>query len=191
VTPPVAPEPLALLARAGELRLLLALCALALSVWLGLWVRAALDRRSRRRRAVRAQRAEHNAAGLLEAHGFAVVGRQVRQSWALSVDGQELPFTLVADYLVERAGQRWVAEVKTGQRCLDLRHGPTRRQLLEYREAFAADGVLLVDAEGRTLRSVRFRAANEGRGLRRFAPALAMFVLGLAAGLTLAANGGR
>jgi hypothetical protein len=186
----VAPEPLALLARAGELRLLLGLGALALGVWGCLWVRAALGRRSRRRRAVRAQRAEQNAAGLLEAHGFAVVGRQVRQGWALSVDGQELPFTLVADYLVERGGQRWVAEVKTGQRCLDLRHGPTRRQLLEYREAFAADGVLLVDAEGGTLRSVRFRGADGGRGLRRFAPALAMFVVGLAAGLTLAARGG-
>jgi hypothetical protein len=185
-----ASEALVPLVRAGELRLLLGLSALALSVWACLWLRAAFERRSRRRRAVRAQRAERDAAGLLEAHGFLVLGRQVRQRWALSVDGRELPFTLVADYLVEREGQRWVAEVKTGERCLDLRHGPTRRQLLEYREAFAADGVLLVDAEGRTLRSVRFRGPSEGRGRRRFALALVTFSIGLALGLTLAASGG-
>lgn len=188
LTSPVALEPLAPLARAGELWPLFVW--VVLGVWACLWVRGALDRRARRRRAARAQRAERDAAGLLAAHGFAVLGRQVRQSWALSVDGQELPFTLVADYLVERGGQRWVAEVKTGERNLDLRHGPTRRQLLEYREAFAADGVLLVDAEGRTLRSVRFRGGVEGRGPARLVLSVAVFVAGVAAGLTLAATSG-
>lgn len=191
---PPAPEPLAVpLARAAGHWPWLGLLVLVLSVWLVLRLRVWFDRRARQQRAARAQRAERNAAGLLEAHGFAVLGRQVRQSWALSVDGQELPFTLVADYLVEREGQRWVAEVKTGERGLDLRHGPTRRQLLEYRQAFAADGVLLVDAEGRSLRSVRFRGAAEGRGASRAGvlPAvalLAVFGVGLAAGLTLAAG---
>jgi hypothetical protein len=184
-----APEPLALPLLGGRgLWPLAVLLALGLGVWVTLWLRGVLGRRSRQRRAARAIRAERNAASLLEAHGFAVLGRQVRQRWALSVDGQELPFTLVADYLVERQGLRWVAEVKTGERSLDLRHGPTRRQLLEYREAFAADGVLLVDTEGQTLRNVRFRGAAAGRSPSRLAAFVAMFALGLAAGFTLAAS---
>jgi hypothetical protein len=160
---------------------LLVLASIAVTLGLRRWA----DRRSRRRRVARAQRAERDAAGLLEARGFEVLGRQVRQSWSLMADAEEVQFTLVADYVVERQGRRWVAEVKTGERALDLRHGPTRRQLLEYRQAFAVEGVLLVDAEGRSLRSIHFRdahGAREGRGGQR----LVAFGVGLLSGLTLA-----
>ena len=152
------------------------------SVWLTLWIVRRLDRRARRRRAARAQRAERDAAGLLEARGFELLGRQVRKSWALVADDKELRFDLIADYLVRRSGQRWVAEVKTGERGLDLRHGPTRRQLLEYREAFAVDGVLLVDAEGQTLKSVHFHAARPGGR----AAGLLKFTAGVVVGCLLA-----
>ena len=144
--------------------LVAALAAIAASVWLAARLRRWVDRRARVRRAARAQAAERDALGLLDASGFRVVGRQVRQSWGVVADRDEVRFTLIADYLVEREGKRWVAEVKTGERALDLRHGPTRRQLLEYREAFGADGVLLVDPEGWRVRSVRFfGAAPRGR----------------------------
>ena len=139
-----------------ENRWLLGVLLIGATAWLTLWLRRAWNRRSRVHRSARAQRAERDAAGLLESSGFKVIGRQVRQSWSLRADGEEVRFTLIADYLVTRGGQRWVAEVKTGERSLDLRYGPTRRQLLEYREAFAVRGVLLVDAEGRTLRAVHF-----------------------------------
>jgi hypothetical protein len=146
------------------------LVALA-SVWLTLRVRRSLARRSKQLRAQRAQRAERDAARLLEARGFRVLGRQVRRSWGVRADGEDVEFTLIADYLVEERGRRWVAEVKTGERALDLRHGPTRRQLLEYREAFGVQGVLLVDAEGRALQSVHFRerepAGSRGPGVAR------------------------
>ncbi len=162
--------------------LLGALALVGVSVWLTLWFARQLDRRARRRRAVRARRAERDAAGLLEARGFEVLGRQVRKSWALIADGEEVRFDLIADYLVKRRGQRWVAEVKTGERGLDLRHGPTRRQLLEYREAFAVDGVLLVDAEGHTLQSVYFHATRpHGR-----AAGLVEFTAGVVVGCALA-----
>jgi hypothetical protein len=157
---------------------LVVLASIAATVWLRRWG----DRRGRRRRAARAQRAERDAAGVLEARGFEVLGRQVRQSWSLLADSEEMQFTLVADYVVERHGRRWVAEVKTGERALDLRHGPTRRQLLEYRQAFAVDGVLLVDAEGRSVQSVHFRDGRSAGGTRR----LAAFGVGLISGLSLA-----
>jgi hypothetical protein len=161
------------------------LVLLALGAWLALALRRWLEGRSRRRRAARAQRAERDAAALLEASGFVVLARQQRQRWALEVDGRALEFTLIADYLVERGGRRWVAEVKTGERALDLRHGPTRRQLLEYQQAFGVAGVLLVDAEGETLQRVSFveprvAAAGAPRPSR-----LVVFAAGLLSGVAL------
>lgn len=166
-----------------------ALVLVGCGAWAALGMRRWVDRRARERRAVRAQRAERDAAGLLEASGFEVLGRQQRQRWALDVDGRAVEFTLVADYLVERSGRRWVAEVKTGERALDLRHGPTRRQLLEYQQAFAVDGVLLVDAEGQSLRRVCFREPREGARASRLLPFAAGLLSGLALGLWLWARG--
>jgi hypothetical protein len=162
-----------------------ALVLLALGAWLALALRRGLEGRSRRRRSLRAQRAERDAAALLEASGFAVLGRQQRQRWALEVDGRSLEFTLIADYLVERGGRRWVAEVKTGERALDLRHGPTRRQLLEYQQAFGVAGVLLVDAEGQSVQRVSFVEPRlVGEGAPR-ASRLVVFAAGLLSGLAL------
>jgi hypothetical protein len=166
----------------------LVLFGLALGVWLALRVVRLLDRRARQRRAVRAQLAERQAEQLLQSSGYEVLGRQVRRSWSVLVDGRELGFELIADYVVRAGGQDWVAEVKTGERALDLRHAPTRRQLLEYREAFGATGVLLVDAEGRRVQRVLFRDAEPGtrarRGRRK--ALLLGFSLGAAAGALLA-----
>ena len=180
--PDVAQDGIALwrsLGRGGVFALIV--CLLALGGWLALAVRRSLAGLSRRRRSARAQRAERDAAQLLEASGFHVLGRQQRQRWALEVDGRAVEFTLIADYLVERAGRRWVAEVKTGERALDLRHGPTRRQLLEYQQAFAVDGVLLVDAEGGSLSSVSFIEPRGAPGASR----LWIFAAGLISGLAL------
>jgi len=165
------------------------LVVLALGAWVALALRRWLDALSRRRRAARAQRAERDAAGLLEANGFNVLGRQQRQRWGLDVDGRAVEFTLIADYLVEREGRRWVAEVKTGERALDLRHGPTRRQLLEYQQAFGVDGVLLVDAEGRSLQRVSFLDPREAPRASRLWVFAAGLLSGLALGLWLWAQG--
>jgi HAMP domain-containing protein len=164
---------------------LLVLVFVVLGGWCALALRRWLERRSRRRRSARAQRAERDAAALLEASGFLVLGRQRRQRWALDVDGRALEFTLVADYLVERGGRRWVAEVKTGERALDLRHGPTRRQLLEYQQAFGVDGVLLVDAEGQRLQRVSFLERRLVAGQAPRASRLWLFAAGLLSGLAL------
>jgi len=136
---------------------LLVVLGIAVVAWLTHRGAQFWDRRGRVRRAARARTAERDAHGLLERAGFAVLGQQVRRRWSVFADGEEVSFDLIADYVVRRDGQLWVAEVKTGERALDLGYGPTRRQLLEYREAFDVAGVLLVDAEGRNIRSVTFR----------------------------------
>jgi hypothetical protein len=141
-----------------------------------------MARRRRVRRAARAAHAERAAAQVLIRAGYAIVGRQVRRAWSVLADGEEVGFDLIADYLVESAGTLWVAEVKTGQQALSLRHGPTRRQLLEYRHAFGVDGVLLVDAEAAQVRRIQFR---EPLRQGQFSRALCWLGAGLLLGLAL------
>jgi hypothetical protein len=138
-------------------QLLVAAAAIALAT---LWLASAL-RRWRgswraRRRAARAGAGEDRAAVLLVAAGFRIVERQARTSWAPLIDGEPHATELRADYLVEAHGELLVAEVKTGEEAPSLDTAATRRQLLEYHVAFAADGVLLVCPERGTIQRIVF-----------------------------------
>jgi hypothetical protein len=114
---------------------------------------------ARRRLALARERGalgEQRAESLLRRAGFAILGRQVPSRYGLAVDGEHVPVDLRADYLVAHGGRRYVAEVKTGTFAPRIETATTRRQLLEYRVAFAVDGVLLVDADAGTVRRVEF-----------------------------------
>jgi len=126
--------------------------------WRGTW-RA-------KRRAARAGEGEDDAVGLLQRAGFRIIARQARTSWAPLVDGEPYPIELRADYLVEADGELLVAEVKTGDAAPRLATAATRRQLLEYHVAFAADGVLLVCPELGSIHRVEFPRAVRPAGLR-------------------------
>jgi hypothetical protein len=160
----------------------LAACAMSLVLvqtarlrWRG-WI---VGRRLRRQSA-RAQAGEVRALSLLARRGFRVTARQPSERWSVQRGDEEHTFTLRADYLVERRGLRYVAEVKTGQDAPSLAARATRRQLLEYHCAFAVDGVLLIDAEAGTVDEVSFRLpAARPRPLR---PLLIVFVIGLSFG---------
>jgi hypothetical protein len=141
----------------------LLLAALLLSfVLFGLWraIERAWDTRRRRRMARQARRGELTAQRLLYELGYAIEAEQPAQPWLLEVEGQHLEIVLHADYLVSKRGERYVAEVKTGDVVASLRHGPTRRQLLEYQLAYRVAGVLLVDVLGASVVSVRFPGAS-------------------------------
>lgn len=147
---------------------LAALVAAVLLAWSLAGITLALRRRAAawrlRRRAGRARAGEVEAASLLEAHGFRVVGAQVARTLRVEVDGLPLTYVVKADYLVEDAAGAWfVAEVKTGDLATDPLHAPTRRQLLEYQVGYAdALGLLLVDMDRALVRRVRFDAAPGG-----------------------------
>lgn len=140
---------LAIVALAGALVALV--LARLVRGWRGSW-RA-------RRRAARAGAGEDDAAVLLVRAGFRIVARQARTSWTPLVDGAPYPTELRADYLVEADGELLVAEVKTGEEAPTLAAAATRRQLLEYHVAFAADGVLLVCPERGAIHRVEFPLA--------------------------------
>ncbi len=130
----------------------------AILLLVGRWRQGSGHRRAVQR-AQRAAAGEEAAEGLLEANGYIIIDRQVRCLWWMDVDGEEEEFELRADLLVEREGERFIAEVKTGQRAPDPSYPPTRRQLLEYRLAFDPYGILLVDIEADEILSVDFPRA--------------------------------
>jgi hypothetical protein len=120
----------------------------------------ALARWRRRRRILarvaRAGKGEARAASWLADAGYAIVGAQAVAEYTIAVDGEPVTAQVRADYLVEKGGARFVAEVKTGQVAPRIETTATRRQLLEYRVAFDVDGVLLVDAEAGRIRAITF-----------------------------------
>jgi hypothetical protein len=139
----------------------------ALGLALGRWKKS-------RRMALRMERAvagEERAAGLLADQGFAVLGAQAVIDHAIRVDDRIVTVALRADYLAEKAGRRYVVEVKTGALAPKIETSATRRQVLEYRIAFDVDGVLLVDAESGTVHEVTFPTLDRfglgGAGARR------------------------
>jgi hypothetical protein len=142
-----------------------AIACLALLLVLFEIVRAKVRRwfvsRRMRRQAGRALDAEARGASLLRRAGYTVTGSQVRGSYDILIDGRPFTVALRADYVVERRGRRFVAEVKSGELAPSLETAATRRQLLEYRIAFDVAGVLLVDAEQGSIHEVVFLVKSQ------------------------------
>jgi len=137
------------------------LLCLALGGWLGSRVRRFWMRRRLARRWGRARQGEAQACGWLERHGFTVLDEQVNQPSMLIVDGEESPFTVRADYLVERNGVRAVVEVKTGA-VADPSSRATRRQILEYARVYGVTEVYLFDADAQRLHHIGIPAMPGG-----------------------------
>jgi hypothetical protein len=162
----------------------LAVISLACTAWL-------LRRYRRYRRshiALRALGAERAALVLLRRMGYAVLDTQVRTPWIVRHGQNELEVTLRADAIVQRSGRRFIAEVKSSSFVADLRHGPTRRQLLEYAVAYGTDGVLLVDMHAQHVEEIEFPGLFRPNPRQKWfrVPACALaFVLGIGLALLL------
>ena len=115
----------------------------------------ALGRRAGRRHQRRGSRHERVGARLLKKRGYAVVGEQVAGLAHVIVDGERLETTIYADFVVEKRGARYVAEVKGGALRSATRER-TRRQLLEYGLVFDVDGLLLVDVIEKSVVEISF-----------------------------------
>ena len=146
---------------------------LGAGVALGAWFISAWRRMRERKRArdynQRGQRAERDAMRRLEIEGYTIVSRQLRTSYAVELDGETHEVPLVVDFVVQRRGERFAAEVKTGASAIGLEHAETRRQLLEYQLALGLSRVLLVDPEQKRISTVAFpipRSEVRGRPAR-------------------------
>ena len=133
---------------------------LALGIVLGLrWSAWRVRRRIARHRDMGAK-GEQRAVRMLERAGYIVEVSQPSAEAIVSVDGEVLSFRLRGDLIVRQGGQRYLAEVKSGQTSASIRTSATRRQLLDYALAFDVDGVLLVDVHAEQIRQVSFPALD-------------------------------
>lgn len=140
------------------------------------WRRALLRRRFRR-----AREGEREAEVMLERAGYRILDAQVRQAGELLVDGERVAYEVRADLLATRRGRTYVVEVKTGARAPKPSSAATRRQLREYADVYAVDGLLLADMSAKQLHAIEFpRRPAAGRSL-----ALPMFLLGTLVGVGL------
>ncbi len=147
-----------------------AVCVILLvgfGVWLGGRLRRLSERRAGKLHNARGQAGELRAVELLRSRGYRVRARHVSRSYRLEVDEGGEEVQLIADFIVERDGQRWVAEVKTGKHAPRVGHADTRRQMLEYQLAFGTPGVLLVEPEAGRVRVVNFPFAAHRQGATR------------------------
>ncbi|MEZ4360861.1 MAG: hypothetical protein R3B48_11830 [Kofleriaceae bacterium] len=167
----------------SDLRLL----AIAAAALVGGSAAATLRLARWRARAQNRRRVRHGFAGqakagqLLARAGYAVVDGQPRVAWVTRQDGVARAVELRADYLVERRGVRYVAEVKTGDAADAVANSATRRQLLEYQLAFEVAGVLLVCPDRGAIHHIEFEGLTAASAPRSWAWSLA--ALGGAAAL--------
>ena len=101
-------------------------------------------------------RGEARAWKLLKRAGYKVTQTQVSGEIDIEVDGVLEAHTVRADALAEKNDDLFLVEVKGGDVSADPRNRNTRRQLLEYALAFDTDGLLLVDAANKRIRTIRF-----------------------------------
>jgi hypothetical protein len=140
----------------SELLIALACAAcLGIGAWLALALRDLSERMRGRALQRQGSRGERNAERVLRAAGFAIRGRQAQGSYSIEMDGELVTVEVEFDLVVERGGERLVAEVKTGG-AARIERAETRRQLLEYQLATGARCVLLVDPDRSSISEVAF-----------------------------------
>ena len=104
---------------------------------------------------LRGAKGEKIAAGLLLKNGYRILDTQVSLKGSILVDEKPINFSTRVDYLVEKDGQEYLVEVKTGASASPSSI-PTRRQLLEYTRLYHSDKILLIDASRKTIIRIDF-----------------------------------
>ena len=135
--------------------LILSIILIVFFMWLGwrlrLWWKNILFSRLRRR----GQQGEAEALKILERYGYKIIQSQLSLPGHIFIDDDKQDFDVRPDYLVEKGGVQYLAEVKTGKAARSASR-ETRRQLFEYAALGNSDTVILVDATKGTLNKIRF-----------------------------------
>ena len=109
-----------------------------------------------RRRVELSQASQEEAEALLKKRGFKIIGKQKRADIITYIDGKPNLGFIQADFLVEKEGKKYVAEVKAGELVSNPLEPSTRRQLLEYKFAYKPYGILLVNMLDKTIHKIDF-----------------------------------
>ncbi len=135
---------------------ILIILVISVSLWLGwrsnhVWKEFQLWRNIRR-----GKLGETKAKKILQLHGFKVVDQQLTIEGHFFVDEVPVDFLFRPDFLVERDGIQYLAEVKMGKVASENDRN-TRRQLLEYAYFTKSSAILLIDSSKEKIKIVHFQ----------------------------------
>ena len=80
----------------------------------------------------------------------------------IEVNDEWMDIEVRVDFLATRKGRPCVIEVKTGELAPNPRHGPTRRQLLEYSLLFPEREIYLLDMSKGVAHRIEFPKQFDG-----------------------------
>jgi len=126
--------------------------------------------------------AQEEAENLLKKHNFKVIDKQRRADIITYIDGRPNLSYVQADFIVEKRGKYYVAEVKSGETVANPSDPSTRRQLLEYKFAYQPDGLILVDMVERKLHLIDYYLPEKGED-KLIKIVMALLIAGIVLGL--------
>ena len=104
----------------------------------------------------RGQKGEKVSIKLLEQNGYKILDEQIKLNGYFFIDEDFKQFELRPDFLVEKNGVQYIAEIKTGE-VANPTNRNTRRQLHEYSYYSDHDVVLLVDPIKKSIKRLSFK----------------------------------
>lgn len=119
--------------------------------WLVLRARRTLEARKIRARQRRGMAGQRRGRVLLQRRGYRILAEEHPLSAKMIIDDQVYSYGVRIDFIVQKGRRTYGVEVKTGEQATNPLHRQTRRQLLEYSQLLAVDGLLLLDMEAEEL----------------------------------------
>ena len=140
----------------NSLLLVLIIFVVLFFIWLGwkirIWWKNFLFMLLRKR----GQKGEKISIKLLEKNGYKILDHQIKLNGYFFIDEDLKQFELRPDFLVEKDGIQYIAEIKTGE-VANPTNRNTRRQLHEYSYYSGYDVVLLVDPIKKSIKRLSFQ----------------------------------
>lgn len=127
-----------------------------LSLILYLKIRSFLNNKKAKKRSVISKKAEKTAEKWLKRNGFQIVEKQQSRPLIIQTGQTRHRYSIRTDFLVKKGGQKYIVEVKSGQKNSQITNRDTRRQLLEYFLAYQSHGIILFDMEHKKFLEVKF-----------------------------------
>ena len=144
----------------NSLLLVLIIFVVLFFIWLGwkirIWWKNFLFMLLRKR----GQKGEKISIKLLEKNGYKILDHQIKLNGYFFIDEDLKQFELRPDFLVEKDGIQYIAEIKTGE-VANPTNRNTRRQLHEYSYYSGYDVVLLVDPIKTSIKRLSFKRVDK------------------------------
>lgn len=126
-----------------------------------------------------------SAEKLLKEKNFKVLKKGLQSPFSLLIDGKKHLVISHFDFLVEKEKKKFVVYVHEGTLLADPTDPVLRRKLLEIKNAFKDEGLLLLDLSDRSIQEINFDFSRPfwGGADRFFQTIILLFIIGVVSGI--------